>query len=312
MRVLILLSLAIAASALPDGRARAGLLVAGFTPQRHDRFENDPAFVGAGFDWSGVGRSSDGWWGTLVSPSYAVSATHAPPAGVLRFYGSNDPTGPYLDRSIAAATQIVGSDLYLLRLAAPVPPESGIRSYEVAAFEGSSYLDREIYTFGLSNAAYGTQADQRLGRNQIDQVLPAFSDPALGATVGDVITYDYDAVSGYVPDESQVQSGDSGAPSFTIVAGQPALVGVHWFVYTADELTPLPGSGDTFVPSYIDDVNSAMLQLTPTGQPVETLRLAPIAAVPEPSSLTLSVAVMVLGAARLAAERQKKSCSRDV
>jgi hypothetical protein len=232
--------------------------------------------------------------------------------GCPSIYSSNDPSGAYLERSVSAATPIVGSDLYLLRLASPIPPESGIASYEVAAFEGSSYLDREIYTFGLSNAAYGSQADQRLGRNQIDQVLPAFSDPALGATVWDVITYDYDAVSGYVPDESQVQSGDSGAPSFTIVAGQPALVGVHWFVYTADELTPLPGSGDTFVPSYIDDVNLAMLQLTSTGQPVETLRLAPIAAVPEPSSLALSAAVMAMGAARLAAGRQKKSSSRDV
>ena len=43
--------------------AAAALTVQGYTPAtagQYDRFENDPSFIGNGFDWSGVGRTGGG------------------------------------------------------------------------------------------------------------------------------------------------------------------------------------------------------------------------------------------------------------
>jgi hypothetical protein len=55
----------------------------------HDRFYTgaDKAFIGAAFDWSGVGGAvstgttapSTGPWATMISPSYFVSAIHYGP-----------------------------------------------------------------------------------------------------------------------------------------------------------------------------------------------------------------------------------------
>lgn len=269
--------------------AHAALTVAGYSSERHDRFANSAGFVGNAYDWSGVGRDQFGTWGTLISPSYVVSSAHLAASGTLRFYLGNDPAGSYIERAVAAGMQVAGSDLYLARLGAPINAGSGITSYEIATYQGTSYLDREMFTFGKAGGVLTTQADQRLGRNQIDELRRGFSDPALGPTVGDAIFFDYDPVNGFVPDEALVQGGDSGAPSFAIVSNKPALTGLHWFRYDPDAMYPTAGSGDTFVSSYVDELNLAMLQLTPIGQPAETVRTANVAAVPEPSAFALSI-----------------------
>lgn len=117
----------------------------------------------------------------------------------------------------------------------------------------------------------------RMGRNQVDQFIDNFQDAALGATVTDVIIYDYAAPTGGLgPDEARVNWGDSGAPSFLSLDGQPALVGLHWFQYDAGEFGNNPGSGDSFVPSYISSINAGMVG--------EKLTLV---SVPEPSALLL-------------------------
>ncbi len=79
--------------------AQADLLVRGYsagTANFYDRFNNSPQFIGNPFDWSGIGRSAGGRWGTMVSANYFLSAAHfAPGAGeTLTFYGTNDLNGP--------------------------------------------------------------------------------------------------------------------------------------------------------------------------------------------------------------------------
>src|SRR5690349_5493775 len=72
--------------------ARAALTVQGYSAQTagmYDRFLNDPSFIGSGYNWSGVGRGINtisnadvGSWGTMISPSYFISANHFSPAAV--------------------------------------------------------------------------------------------------------------------------------------------------------------------------------------------------------------------------------------
>lgn len=288
-----MLALGVSLSAFMISPCRGAMMIQGLDFLRHDRFNNSVNFVGTGYDWSGVGRSSSNGWGTLVSPNYIVSATHAAPGGTISFFGSNDPNSTPVTRTITGGQQISGSDLWLGRLSAPVTPGLGITSFAVAAAANTNtFLNQTIYTFGLGNGKDSTQtvtfpseANQRLGRNQIDTTLTNFSDPALGSSAGDVFTFDFDNPGGVGTDESMVQGGDSGAPSFMIIDGKPALIGIHWFLYDKTDFDKSGiGSGDTLVSSFISALN---LGMTALNGGVQEDSVSTLTAVPEPSSLVL-------------------------
>lgn len=275
--------------------AAAALTVLGYTPAtagQYDRFNNDPSFIGSAFDWSGVGRTAGGRWGVLISPSFVLSAAHFPPGlgDAIRFYSTNDPTGTYVERTIAANSIItdsgigVGSDLLLTRLSAPV---TGIATYAIGN-PTANLVGEELFVWGQDNNA-NAFLNTRLGRNEVTQVIPAFSDAGLGASKGDIFVYDYNTTSGLGPDEAKLATFDSGGPSFIVGPdGNLALVGTHWFNYNPDPLVPgsLGGSGDTLVTSFITELNAAMAA---TGS-LERVTVA----VPEPSCLSLVVAGLSL------------------
>lgn len=268
-----------------SAHSEAELIVSGFDSNQHNRFQNSPSFIGAPYDWSGIGRSGvgSGLWGTLISPSFMVTATHFAISGEVTFFANNDPNGVKELRNVVSSTslkmdgQTNVSDLTLVRLNAPV---TNVDFFPILA---NPNVGDELFVFGLSNdLTHGVQANVRVGKNNITEILPAFSHPALGSSVGDVFVYDYDPINGQGNNEARVQGGDSGGPSFVIVDGKPALVGVHWFTYTAGSGQP-PGSGDTLVSSFIDEINAA---ITLAGS-AESVTM--ITAVPEPSSFTLTV-----------------------
>lgn len=241
---------------------------------KHDRFYvgDDKAFIGDPHDWSGVGRGT--YWATMISPSFFLSANHwHQDSGSLYFYKyeTNDPTEVPQEHEyqIATGQQIADTDLWLGKLSAP---QTDVATYPIlfkSDFE-SDYDNMEIYTFGLSDKT-PTRRNVRLGRNNIDLVQDdppwisefVYDDPGLGA------------------DESYLQSGDSGAPSFVIFDGSPALVGIHWGI---DEDPDIDYSYDTFVPAYITEINAAMATLN--GGSLDEQ----VTVVPEPATL-----VMLLG-----------------
>ncbi|MCC6510427.1 MAG: hypothetical protein IT423_15095 [Pirellulaceae bacterium] len=272
----IIVALALFVFGSLDRLALADLLVRGYDTNLHDRFANSSDFIGANYDWSGVARSSSGRWATMVSPNYFISATHFSPGvgDTLTIYGSNNVAGPSQVVNVVAGQQIAGSDVWLGRIDTP----TNFGTFAVAsAMSPTAFINQEIYLFGVAGG-FANPAQQRLGRNHIDAFLDDFSHPALGATVSDVIIYDYDTPTGGVGnDEALVFGGDSGAPSFIIVNGQPVLVGVHWFKYSETDFDqPREGTGDSLVSSYINNINLGMVgqQLT-------------LVAVPEPSSWLL-------------------------
>ncbi|MCA9157627.1 MAG: trypsin-like serine protease [Planctomycetales bacterium] len=267
----------------------AALTVNGYTPATagmYDRFDDDPNFIGSAYDWSGVGRTAGGRWGVLISPSFVLSAAHYPPAlgDTIRFYASNNPGGAFESRLIDSSVTItdtgigVGSDLLLTRLSAPVV---GIANYAIGN-PASGLVGEELFVWGQDNNA-NAFLNTRLGRNVVTEVAPAFTAPKLVGT-GDVFVYDYNTTSGLGADEAKVVTGDSGGPSFIVGPdGNLALVGIHWFEYSADPAVPgsLGGSGDTLVTSFIDELNTAMANMGS----LERVTVA----VPEPSALGLCV-----------------------
>ena len=266
--------------------AWSALTIQNYNSTQHDRFANNANFIGSGFDWGGVGRTS-GSWGTLISPTFVLTATHAAGSGPIRFYTSNDPNAGYVERNIVENITITQagsdkpSDLTLSRLDSAV---SGVDFFPILDLPTSAqYLNQTLFVFGLSTSG-DPYTNVRLGRNQIDDVLPLFSHPNLngGNSKNDVFTYDFDNPGGLGADEARIEGGDSGGSSFVIANGKLALVGIHWFQYDENDFGGGKlGSGDTLVSSFVNELNAA-IAATGSFEQVQT-----ITAVPEPSTMFL-------------------------
>ncbi len=263
-------ALVLACSICPS--ARGLLIVQGYDANLHDRFANNAAFIGNPHNWSGVGRNTQ--WATMVSDSFFLSASHAHPANnsAVTFFHSNDSAGPSEIHTVAQGWRIAGSDLWLGRLETSVT--SMVEKYPVLNVSPAASESLTFTTFGRSAGAAGPTS-QRVGRNEVDTFIGGFSDTGLSGT-GDVFIYEFDT-PGLGADEARVTGGDSGAPTFVLTPSGPAILGIHWFRYENEALGAL-GSGDTFVPSYIADVNLIMSGFG------ESLT---VVAVPEPSSVLL-------------------------
>ena len=250
--------------------ARADLTVQGYsaaTAGRYDRFLNDPSFIGSAYNWSGVGRGINtvanvdvGSWGTMISPSYFISASHFSPsvvgANALRFYYTNNPNGGFEDHTFTSVGSIGNSDLWLGKLNTPV--SSNVAKYPVVSLTpDSAYGGLPLFIFGLSSSYPGNATSMRLGTNHIDlqnglnngpPVIPA----NIANTTGYAYTFNYTTGAGW--GEAKLQAGDSGAPNFYLVNGNmPAVIGINWFALTSPD-----GSGSTAVPKYLTGLQAAM------------------------------------------------------
>jgi hypothetical protein len=239
-------------------------MIRDYNAAQHYRFYggSDKNFVGEPYDFSGVGYSNAGHWATLVSNNYFISATHYHPGTgeTVTFWATNDLTGPSYTYTVAGGSRIGTTDLWVGRFDTTV--DSSIARYPLAMEPSASdYIDLVLYNYGLN---------QRVGRNVLEDLGSITVSPSTGVAAW----YDYDnndspSVGG---DETFLQAGDSGAPSFTILNSELSLIGVHWAVSTYLDGSPY-GSIDTFVPEYYDDVNAVLA----TGGQTLT-------AVPEPSA----------------------------
>ncbi len=200
--------------------ASAAMTLENYSPAKHDRFYtgSDKAFIGAAYDWSGVGLNGSGSWATMVSPSYFLTVNHAHPAinGTLNFYYTNDPDDGYETATVASGTRIGDTDIWVGKLTSEV--SSRVAKYPILSLPNattdsdSDYMNLTVYTFGLSDNANASQ-NQRLGRNIIERAFKFTNNT-------DNLTYRYqqwkivngEKISTSVgDDESLAVSGDSGA-----------------------------------------------------------------------------------------------------
>ena len=280
--------------------APAAISIQSFTAATNDRFADAPGFIAGDYDWSGVGRSADGKWVTMISPNVFLSARHfhpgSPGSGIgqsVIFHPGNDPSATPVARTIAGVQQVGGTDLWLGYLSSPVP--ASIATYAIStsvlssgSFGTSSLANAPAYMSGISPTTgdYGSYppTNQAVGTNRIEGFQ---SGVTVSGVTGDVLLMVQnqagDAGFTRTAYEAQLAGGDSGSPLMTVSAGNLVVSGIAWAVGTLDID---PGPGVTNRPGTI---------YTYTGNYAPVIQnYVAVNAVPEPSSSALAALIPLL------------------
>ena len=285
---------------------RAAIAIDGFSSDANDRFANNAAsFIGANYNWSGVGRTTSSRWGTLVSRNVFISANHYHPAvdSLFEFYPDNDPNATPVTRTVASGQRIGTSDVWVGVLSTPVPesiatydfPNEQINNF--TEFTHSSIYEEVAWMWGLSPTVFSVPTDMAVGRNMLDNWYDHDTNP--DDTLGDDAIMAVRNLSGdknYVSYEAYLQSGDSGGPLFTLdTDDQLLLTGINWFI-DQDVLIPGLGSRDisgfSYLGNYANDIQTII-----NAHPVPE---------PEISGMFVGIVVMTVGIFR---RRQKTNRS---
>lgn len=272
------------------GGLSAALQVASYDADVNERLNGSANFIGAGYDWSGVGQTSDGRWVTMISDEYFISVGHYHPvagADNVRFYLSDSLSGGFEDYMVDTSfgiqlmTDQGLSDIWIGRLTSST--SSNISSYEIFDPLPSPDILEGEDVFVVGNSGQGSYQNFRVGTNvlDLDDGTLGVAERSVSVVNGWSATAIYDAD---VPYDTFFQSGDSGAPTFIVNDGVLELVGVH---SVAGTIT-LPG-GDEQVS--IDSLVSGYRQ--------EILGL--ITPVPEPAGM-----VLVWGACMMLSLRRRR------
>jgi hypothetical protein len=250
MRFFLLLFLLALLCWLPASSC-AAMIVREYLPAKHDRFYagNDKAFVGAPNDYSGVGCTSTGKWATLVSDNGFISSVHLHPSAgeTVTFWTSNQFTGTSYTYLVTGGMQIGKTDIWLGWFDKTVTVDRSIARYPVAVLPTSNdYRHLVLLNYGASH---------RLGRNVLDKTIML----QVGGSAGVAAIYDYGNhdVPSIGGDETYLQVGDSGAPSFVVFNSRMALIGTHWGI-ASNPLIEGSVSIDAFIPEYFNEINKAL------------------------------------------------------
>ncbi len=245
----------------------------------YDRFADHDSFIATGLDLSGVGRSANRRWATLVHKQAVLSAKHYAPGGTITFHLSNSPTGPTVIRNITDSLPVANTDLVVSILDSPVP--AGVAVYEIASRNGfqapltlGGWLGESFVMIGRSpagNVDSVANTDFSVGLNVADDSRLLNLNTTTTASVG----YRDDSVAGDLhgtttggnflggPGEIYFQVGDSGAPTFFRHNGRLKLFGVHLGVNDNPSHVDRRISFDSFVPEYRDEIFRSISQLLP-------------------------------------------------
>jgi hypothetical protein len=270
------------------------LNINGYSSALYDRFSSgyasspvantNSSFVGVGLDFSGVG------WNPLVTSQSFVMiddrhfllATHYTPqlsSTSIDFFSLTNGVVQYaIDPNGYTTIMVNGkqTDLSVGTLAVPLKSADHITTYAILNLPSSSdYLGLSLYVYGHSDSGGSSPV---IGTNTLDQV------GVLGQITNTVA---FDFIQGSGSGKAFGQSGDSGSPTFTVVNGQLALLGIHSNIGTNPKATY-----DVFVPNYLSAFSqNGITYATVVPKPaVATVVPQPVAAttVPEPSVSTLA------------------------
>ena len=231
--------------------------VANYSSETNDRFADSSQFVGSHLNFSGVGRTTNGQWATLIAPNIFVTANHfGPRAGrEVTFFAENDPSGESFSYQVAGTSRIGGSDLLIGHFDEAVDRSLnyyGWQSEELdeSSFADSSLFDAEILQLTRSDE-FGNLTDLVVGQNVIHSFLPDAFISTLGG--GDLLTTRYSLTDTDVQyHEAVLVRGDSGSPLFSVAGSELSVVGIASATSGTSSFFTYTGTAVDEVDSYIE------------------------------------------------------------
>ncbi|MDB2686265.1 hypothetical protein N9Y42_03570 [Mariniblastus sp.] len=266
----------------------AQIAIQNFTEAVNNRFSNDASFIGADYDFSGVGRATNGKWGTLISPNAVLSAHHVrlAPNSILEFYPGNDPNSTPIEAIVTTTVRVGSTDLSISILDRNVDPGIAVYSFATDEYKGdepatitNSDGSTSTQTFIISDPAIiGIAGSRALVFGVSPAVNPGFTtDHAVGEnlitgysenvrfgsnTDNDTIILENDAegTTNALTYETRVQSGDSGAPTFIIddASNELVLIGINSFQLDGDPPSTFQSSGVTYTGNQVAEINAIL------------------------------------------------------
>lgn len=292
----------------------SGIVVANYSSPVNDRFDNDPSFVGAGLDFSGVGRTTNGRWVTMIGDNYFVTAIHFPATGNVQFLANNDPSSTIFQYTVAGSFNVPGTDIQIGYFNEAVDPSIARYTYNTNnanALADLGIAGATVYTSGDRVAgSTGTILDHVVAENQAESwfeegtnVIQVPGPGGVNNTFGSNADFDQivmfenistDDANNFENSESQLQSGDSGSPLFSNQGGTLRIEGIAWAVVpppgftgdfdtTASGFEERPGTLYSYLGSYDAGIQTAISNV-----PVP---------IPEPSVPALGILGLLAGMA---------------
>ena len=221
---------------------------------------SNPSFLGAGYDWSGVGwvNSEPTMGVALLGPDQVLLANHYHPAvgATLTFSSSTGGTISDTVASLQGTHAGYTNDMVVGTLAAPIPASANVCYYSIL-FQGyspSAYVGDTVllygYNFNVSPNVPWIGASTITAAGQ----LLLSTGTQNGQFGGDSSQYMYLGYNTSTPNQAIVQGGDSGSPTFLVYGGQLYLAGAHYLLDTGQ------GSIDTFTSLSLPTLDSYMGQ----------------------------------------------------
>jgi len=260
-----------------------------YSDATNDRFTNDPSFIGAGFDFSGVARTTDnGRWGTLISPNAVLTAQHFRPSvgATFEFYPDNDQSSTPFQAIVTGTERVGNSDLSIAILDRNVDQSIAVYNFAIDEYEGDppiiitnpdgstsaqvifntnqnevGIVDERTLVFGRSlNPSLNSPISQAVGEN----LVFAYAENVVFGSNTDndsiVLQADAPGTPNALTHESFVRGGDSGAPTFLIdsATNELVLLGVNSFQLSAADPSVFQSSGVTYSGNQVEGINAIL------------------------------------------------------
>ena len=268
--------------------ASAQISIQNYTDATNDRFTNDPAFIGAGYDLSGVARTNDnGRWGTLISPNAVLTVQHLRPSvgSTYEFYSGNDPNSTPFEAIVTALRRVGSSDLTIAILDRNVNSSIAVYEFATEEYEGDppittinddgttstetffnvdpnqvSIVGRRALVVGRSPVSSPAPTDQAVGEN----IVLGYSENVkfFSYNNNDSIIFENDAegTANFLTYETHVRAGDSGSPTFLIddTTDELILLGTNSFRLDGEPPSTFESTGVTYTGNLKDEINTIL------------------------------------------------------
>lgn len=223
--------------------------VANYASATNDRFANDAGFIGAGYDWSGVGRSTSGKWATLIGDNFFLTANHFEPSvgEMVTFASGNSLAATTHSYQVAGRIPISGTDFVISYFSSEVSPAIARYSFSTTpanSLNETGLVGQNLFVSGDRVAGdSGGVFDHVVATNQAESWFETGSSSlaapqrtinfSSASGFDQVVTFQNvagDTANSTTVSEAQLQQGDSGSPLFTGLAGELTLQGLAYAV----------------------------------------------------------------------------------